>query len=549
MNPPDEASAAWAALAAHRDNLAGTHLRELVGDADRIGLLTLEVADLRLDLSRQPLTATTVDLLVDLATEREVGRFVERMLSGEPVNSTEGRPALHTALRAPRDTTIEVDGADVVAAVHENLERMAHLARRIRSGEMVGATGTPIDSVVALGVGGSHLGPAMVSEALADLAHPEVELRFSSNFDGTDLVDALRGLDPVSTLVVVSSKSFTTAETLVAAAGARAWLADGVGSNGVGRHLVAVTGAPDRAGQWGVDPEMIFPVPQWVGGRFSLASAIGLALMVSIGPESFGELLGGMRAVDEHLAGTPFAANGPVMLGLLDVWHRSFLGAGSLAVVPYSSRLARFPSFLQQLMMESLGKRVTAEGSPVGVPTGGVVWGAPGTDGQHAFFQYLHQGTGSVPCDLIGFMRPGHDPGGTHHDMLVANLLAQAEALAVGRTPEEAEAEGTPPELVPHRTMPGNRPSTLILAPELSPSVLGQLIALYEHRTVVAAALWGINPFDQWGVELGKTLARHFGRWLEAEPAGDGTPDPGAHEGSTSDLIGYYRRLWDRGDG
>ena len=490
-----------------------------------------------------------MDLLVDLATEREVGRFVERMLSGEPVNSTEGRPALHTALRAPRDTTIEVDGADVVAAVHENLERMAHLARRIRSGAMVGATGTPIDSVVALGVGGSHLGPAMVSEALADLAHPEVELRFSSNFDGTDLVDALRGLDPVSTLVVVSSKSFTTAETLVAAAGARAWLADGVGSDGVGRHLVAVTGAPDRAGQWGVDPEMIFPVPQWVGGRFSLASAIGLALMVSIGPESFGELLGGMRAVDEHLAGTPFAANGPVMLGLLDVWHRSFLGAGSLAVVPYSSRLARFPSFLQQLMMESLGKRVTAEGSPVGVPTGGVVWGAPGTDGQHAFFQYLHQGTGSVPCDLIGFMRPGHDPGGAHHDMLVANLLAQAEALAVGRTPEEAEAEGTPPELVPHRTMPGNRPSTLILAPELSPSVLGQLIALYEHRTVVAAALWGINPFDQWGVELGKTLARHFGRWLEAEPAGDGTPDPGAHEGSTSDLIGYYRRLWDRGDG
>ena len=549
MNPPDEASAAWAALAAHRDNLAGTHLRELVGDADRIGLLTLEVADLRLDLSRQPLTATTVDLLVDLATEREVGRFVERMLSGEPVNSTEGRPALHTALRAPRDTTIEVDGADVVAAVHENLERMAHLARRIRSGAMVGATGTPIDSVVALGVGGSHLGPAMVSEALADLAHPEVELRFSSNFDATDLVDALRGLDPVSTLVVVSSKSFTTAETLVAAASARAWLADGVGSDGVGHHLVAVTGAPDRAGQWGVDPEMIFPVPQWVGGRFSLASAIGLALMVSIGPESFGELLGGMRAVDEHLAGTPFAANGPVMLGLLDVWHRSFLGAGSLAVVPYSSRLARFPSFLQQLMMESLGKRVTAEGSPVGVPTGGVVWGAPGTDGQHAFFQYLHQGTGSVPCDLIGFMRPGHDPGGAHHDMLVANLLAQAEALAVGRTPEEAEAEGTPPELVPHRTMPGNRPSTLILAPELSPSVLGQLIALYEHRTVVAAALWGINPFDQWGVELGKTLARHFGRWLETEPAGDGTPDPSAHEGSTSDLIGYYRRLWDRGDG
>ena len=256
-----------------------------------------------------------------------------------------------------------------------------------------------------------------------------------------------------------------------------------------------------------------------------------------------------MRAVDEHLAGTPFAANGPVMLGLLDVWHRSFLGAGSLAVVPYSSRLARFPSFLQQLMMESLGKRVTAEGSPVGVPTGGVVWGAPGTDGQHAFFQYLHQGTGSVPCDLIGFMRPGHDPGGTHHDMLVANLLAQAEALAVGRTPEEAEAEGTPPELVPHRTMPGNRPSTLILAPELSPSVLGQLIALYEHRTVVAAALWGINPFDQWGVELGKTLARHFGRWIKAEPAGNGTLDPGTHEGSTSDLIGYYRRLRDRGDG
>ena len=537
MNPRDKVSAAWAALATHRDELAGMHLRELVRDDERTESLTLEVADLRIDLSRQPLTTNTVDLLVDLAVEREVGPFVERMLSGERVNTSEGRPALHTALRAPKGSTIEVGGADVVAAVHENLDRMASLARRIRSGQMIGATGTPIDSVLALGIGGSNLGPAMASAALSDLAHPGVDLRFSSNLDGADLVDALRGLDPASTLVIVSSKSFTTAETLAAASEARAWMANGVGPALADRHLVAVTGDPSRAERWGIDAEMIFSVPEWVGGRFSLASAVGLGLMISIGPEAFGELLEGMRVVDEHLAATPPAVNGPVILGLLDVWHRSFLGAGSLAVVPYSSRLSRFPSFLQQLMMESLGKRVTAEGSPLEGPTGGVVWGAAGTDSQHAFFQYLHQGTEVVPCDLIGFMQPSHDREGAHHDMLVANLLAQAEALAVGRTSKEAAADGTPPELIPHRTMPGNRPSTLILAPKLNPSVLGQLIALYEHRAVVAGALWGINPFDQWGVQLGKSLAEKFGQWANAETAGN------------NDMVGYYRHLWDSEDG
>ena len=537
MNPRDKVSAAWAALATHRDELAGMHLRELVRDDERTESLTLEVADLRIDLSRQPLTKTTVDLLVDLAVEREVGPFVERMLSGERVNTSEGRPALHTALRAPKGSTIEVGGADVVAAVHENLDRMASLARRIRSGQMIGATGTPIDSVLALGIGGSNLGPAMASAALSDLAHPGVDLRFSSNLDGADLVDTIRSLDPASTLVIVSSKSFTTAETLAAASEARAWMANGVGPALADRHLVAVTGDPSRAERWGIDAEMIFSVPEWVGGRISLASAVGLALMISIGSEAFGELLEGMRVVDEHLAATPPAVNGPVMLGLLDVWHRSFLGAGSLAVVPYSSRLSRFPSFLQQLMMESLGKRVTAEGSPLEGPTGGVVWGAAGTDSQHAFFQYLHQGTEVVPCDLIGFMQPSHDREGAHHDMLVANLLAQAEALAVGRTSKEAAADGTPPELIPHRTMPGNRPSTLIMAPKLNPSVLGQLIALYEHRAVVAGSLWEINPFDQWGVQLGKSLAEKFGQWANAETAGN------------NDMVGYYRHLWDSEDG
>ena len=377
----------------------------------------------------------------------------------------------------------------------------------------------------------------MVSEALSDLAHPGIDLRFSSNLDGADLVDTLRGLDPTSTLVVMSSKSFTTAETLVAASEARSWLTDRLGPALTNRHLVAVTGDPIRAERWGVDAERIFSVPEWVGGRFSLASAVGLALMISIGPEAFAELLEGMRAVDEHLADTSPASNGPVILGLLDVWHRSFLGTGSLAVVPYSSRLYRFPSFLQQLMMESLGKRVTAGGSPLEGPTGGVVWGATGTDSQHAFFQYLHQGTEVVPCDLIGFMRPRHAREGAHHDMLVANLLAQAEALALGRTREEEAADGTPPELIPHRTMPGNRPSTLILAPELNPSVLGQLIALYEHRTVVAGTLWGINPFDQWGVELGKTLSEQFGQRMHAEPTGN------------NDAISYYQRVRNSEDG
>ncbi len=528
-------AAVWTDLVHRRDADRATTLRDrFATDPDRATSLGFTVGDLWIDVSKQPIDTDLVDGLFRLADQRGVHDLLTDMMGGGAVNPTEGRPALHTALRAPVGSVIEVGGADVVAGVHATLDRMAALADDLRAGRLVGATGHTIRAVVSLGIGGSHLGPAMAAEALADLAHPDIEVRWSSNLDGADVATALDGLDPAATLVVVCSKSFTTVETMTAAATAGAWLQASVGDD-VSAHLVAATAAPDRAVAAGFDPAAVFTFPEWVGGRFSLPSAVSLGLMVAIGPAAFGEMLAGMHTVDRHVGDDP--RSGPLLLGLLDVWHRSALGAGSLAVVPYSHRLRRFPEHLSQVMMESLGKRVRFDGGEVDGPTGTVVWGAPGTDGQHAFFQLLHQGTDVVPVDLIGVARPGVDPRDAHHDALIANLLAQAEALAFGRTADEVAATGCPPELVPHRTFPGDRPSTVILAPELSPSTLGQLVALYEHRTVAAAAVWGINPFDQWGVELGKQLAVRLTEELRADA--DGAPP--AHDASTNALIARYR--------
>ena len=521
---------AWAALADLAGRVGEVSLRDRFAlDPSRSQRLAGPVGDLWVDWSRHPIDDEVLGLLGDLADQRDVSGFCARMLAGEPVNATEGRAATHTALRAP-------DGhADIGAT----LDRMADLAGRIRDGSYTGATGAPIRAVVSLGIGGSYLGPAMAHEALAHLAHPEVTVRFSSSLDGTDLTAALDGLDPASTLVVICSKSFTTLETMVAADTALAWLREGVGDD-LSRHVAAATSAPERAAARGVDSDLVFPLAESVGGRFSLPSAVGLALMVAIGPGAFGEMLAGMHTVDRHLGETPVEANVPMLLGLLDVWHRSFLGATSLAVVPYSHGLRRLPDHLQQLMMESLGKRVKADGSQTSGPTGSVVWGASGTDGQHAFFQLLHQGSDVVPVDLIGVARPVVDPRGAHHDALMANLLAQAEALAFGRTDTETAALGVTPNLVAHQAFPGDRPSTVILLPELSASTLGQLVALYEHRTVVQAAVWGINPFDQWGVELGKQLATRFGDLLAGAGADVDRSEP------SSELVRRYRELRDR---
>ena len=520
-SPPSSAPA-WAALADLAGRAGVVSLRERFAlDPSRSEHFAGGVGDLWVDWSRHPVDDEVMGLLCDLSEQRDVSGFCARMLAGDMVNPTEGRSATHTALRAS-------DG-------DETLGRMADLAGSIRDGSYTGATGEPVRAVVSLGIGGSYLGPTMAHEALAHLAHPDVTVRFSSSLDGADLTAALDGLDPATTLVVVCSKSFTTPETMVAADAATAWLREGVGDD-LSLHLAAATAAPQRADDRGLDPDLVFPLAESVGGRFSLPSAVGLALMVAIGPEAFRAMLAGMRVVDRHLGETPVAANVPVLLGLLDVWHRSFLGVTSLAVVPYNHALRRLPDHLQQVMMESLGKRVTADGSPTDGPTGPVVWGAGGTDAQHAFFQLLHQGTDVVPVDLIGVARSVVDPLGARHEALMANLLAQAEALAFGRTEAETATLGVAPDLVAHRAFPGNRPSTVVLLPELSPSTLGQLVALYEHRTVVQAAVWGINPFDQWGVEFGKDLATRFGGLLA---------DGGDRQEPSSGLIRRYRELRD----
>jgi glucose-6-phosphate isomerase len=524
----------WEALLAHHRAAGPLDLRTLFAeDPTRAGALTFAVGDLAVDLSKHLVTSETLVHLLALAEAADVPGRIAGLLAGDRSNVTEDRAALHTALRAPRDAVVEVDGADVVPDVHAVLDRMAAFAERVRSGDWRGATGERITAIVNIGIGGSDLGPAMAYRALRHHADPDLDVRFVSNIDPTDVAEALRGLNPETTLLVVCSKTFTTLETLTNARTARAWLVDLLGEEAVADHFVAVSTNAEGVADFGIDPANMFGFWDWVGGRYSLPSAIGLTLMLAIGPDGFRDLLAGMRDVDEHLAATPLAANVPVLMALLGLWYRNVLGAASHAVLPYAQALARFPAYLQQLDMESNGKRVDLAGEPVAWRTGPIVWGEPGTNGQHAFFQLLHQGTELVPCDVIGVLRPADDLG-DHHDLLMANCFAQTEALAFGKTAEEVAAEGADPALVPHRTFLGNNPSTTILAPELSPRVLGQLVALYEHKVVVQGVLWGVNSFDQWGVELGKALATR----IAAELRGDGELD---HDASTNALVRRYR--------
>ncbi|BDG05284.1 glucose-6-phosphate isomerase [Anaeromyxobacter oryzae] len=529
---------AWTALAAHCHATGTAHLRDLFArDPGRGERLVAEGAGLYLDYSKQRVTDETMRLLVRLAEERGVAARRDAMLSGEKINVTEGRAVLHVALRAPRSARILVDGKDVVPEVHAVLDRMSDFAARVRSGAWTGFTGKRIRNVVNVGIGGSDLGPVMAYEALRHYAARDLVFRFVSNVDGTDLAEATRDLDPAETLFVVSSKTFTTLETMTNAASARAWVLAALGDErAVARHFVAVSTNEGEVRKFGIDPANMFGFWDWVGGRYSMDSAIGLSTMIAIGPEGFRELLGGFRAMDEHFRTAPLDRNLPVLVGLLGVWNTDFLGAVTVAVLPYDQYLKRFPAYLQQLTMESNGKRVSVAGAPIAdYSTGAIYWGEPGTNGQHSFYQLLHQGTHLVPCDFIGFCRT-LNPLGRHHDLLVANLLAQGEALAFGKTADEVRAEGTPERLVPHRTFPGNRPSSTILADRLEPATLGALVALYEHAVFTQGVIWDVDSFDQWGVELGKVLATRIVAELEsaAEPAL-------AHDSSTNALLRRYR--------
>jgi glucose-6-phosphate isomerase len=533
------ASPAWQALQRHHADVRGRHLRDLfAGDADRVERLSFEAAGIHADLSKHRVTAETVDLLLALARERGVAERRDAMLRGEHVNWTEDRSALHVALRMPRDRSLVVDGRDVVRAVHEVLDRMASLAERVRSGEWRGHTGERIRAVVNIGIGGSDLGPAMAYEALRAFSDRALTVRFVSNVDATDLVEKLRGLDAAETLVIVSSKTFTTVETMTNARGARQWLLDGLGGDdaAIAEHVVAVSTNLEAVAEFGIDPVNAFGFWDWVGGRYSMDSAIGLSTMVAIGPEGFRDMLAGFHAVDQHFAETPLERNLPVLMGLLGVWYRDFFGAQTQAVLPYEQYLARFPAYLQQLVMESNGKRVTLEGTPVETGTAPVVWGEPGTNGQHSFHQLLHQGTVLVPADIVAFANASN-PLGEHQDLLLANALAQAQALAFGRTAEELRAAGVAGELVPHKVMPGNRPSSFLLLERLTPFALGSLVALYEHVVFTQGAVWGIDSFDQWGVELGKELAVSL-----APAVGGGTAGP-AVDASTARLLSLIGRL------
>ncbi|NUS90044.1 MAG: glucose-6-phosphate isomerase [Streptomyces sp.] len=535
----------WAALAGHREELAGVHLRDLfAADAGRADRYVVRVGDLHIDYSKHLVTDETLRLLAELAKSRGVAELRDAMFRGEKINVTEKRAVLHTALRAPRDAVIEVDGENVVPAVHAVLDKMAVFARRVRSGEWTGATGERIRTVVNIGIGGSDLGPAMAYEALRPYSARELAVRFVSNVDGADLHEAVRDLDPAETLFIVASKTFTTIETITNATSARGWLLAGLGANAgeeaVARHFVALSTNAEKVAEFGIDPANMFEFWDWVGGRYSFDSAIGLSLMIAIGPERFRELLDGFHLVDEHFRTAPAEANAPLLLGLLGVWYGGFFDAQSHAVLPYSHYLSKFTAYLQQLDMESNGKSVDREGNPVDWQTGPVVWGTPGTNGQHAYYQLLHQGTKLIPADLIGFARPVAELGpelAAQHDLLMANLFAQGQALAFGKTAEEVRAEGIAEEQVAHRTFCGNKPTTTILAAELTPSVLGQLIALYEHKVFVQGAIWNIDSFDQWGVELGKVLAKRV------EPAlTEGAAVPGL-DASTAALVAAYRSL------
>jgi glucose-6-phosphate isomerase len=532
---------AWQALEAHSVSMRELHLRQVFADDPSRGeRLTAEAAGIFLDYSKNRVTDLTLRLLVQLADESGLRDRIDAMFRGERLNTTEGRSVLHVALRMPAGTSIKVDGNDVVPAVHAVLNRMAEFAATVRSGGWKGHTGKRIRNVINVGIGGSDLGPVMAYEALRHFSDRALTFRFVSNVDGTDFVEATRDLDPAETLFIISSKTFTTLETMTNARSARAWCLDALHEEkAVAKHFVAVSTNEAEVSKFGIDPANMFEFWDWVGGRYSMDSAIGLSTMIAVGPENFRSMLAGFHAMDEHFRTAPFDRNLPVLMGLLTVWYTDFLGAETIAVLPYDQYLKRFPAYLQQLTMESNGKSVTLDGAKVSYATGPVYWGEPGTNGQHSFYQLIHQGTRLIPCDLLGFCR-SQNPLGEHH-LLMSNVFAQAEALAFGKTAEAVKAEGTPDWLVPHRTFEGNRPTNVLLALELTPETLGALVALYEHSVFTQGTVWHINSFDQWGVELGKVLAKRI------TPELDSSTEPKLeHDSSTNALIRRYRKLKDR---
>jgi glucose-6-phosphate isomerase len=530
---------AWTALEQHYVEVRDVHLRELFAeDPDRGERLTAEGAGIYLDYSKSRVTDVTLRLLVQLADESGLRERTEAMFRGDRINTTEDRSVLHVALRMPKGTSLVVDGVDVVAEVHRVLDRMAAFSERIRSGEWKGHTGKPIRNVVNIGIGGSDLGPVMAYEALRHSTRRDLTFRFVSNVDSTDFVEATSDLESDETLFVVSSKTFTTLETMTNARSAREWTLAALGDEAaIAKHFVAVSTNADEVAEFGIDPANMFGFWDWVGGRYSMDSAIGLSTMIAIGPDAFGELLAGLRAMDEHFRTTPYERNLPALMGLLCVWYADFFGAQTVGVMPYEQYLKRFPAYLQQLTMESNGKHVTLDGRRVDYETGAVFWGEPGTNGQHSFYQLIHQGTELIPVDLIGFAKTAN-PLGDHHDILMSNVFAQAEALAFGKTEDEVRAEGTAEAVVPHRVFEGNRPSNVLLAEELTPFTLGALVALYEHSVFTQGTVWEINSFDQWGVELGKALAQRIIAELRSreEPQLE-------HDSSTNALISRYRSM------
>ncbi len=538
--PPLRERPAWVALDAHYEAIRDTHLRELFSsDPERGQRMTAAGAGLYLDYSKNRVTDETLGLLVELARQSGLEERTAAMFAGEPINVSEGRSVLHVALRMPRAASLIVDGVDVVKEVHRILDRMARFTERVRSGEWLGHTGKPIKNVVNIGIGGSDLGPVMAYEALKHYSRRDMTFRFVSNVDGTDFVEATRDLDPAQTLFIVSSKTFTTLETMTNARSAREWALAGLGgkTEAIAKHFVAVSTNAQGVGEFGIDTDNMFGFWDWVGGRYSMDSAIGLSTMLAIGRERFAEMLAGMHALDEHFRTTPPERNLPVLMGLLAVWYGDFFGAQSAGVMPYEQYLKRFPAYLQQLTMESNGKHVTRDGATVDYQTGAIYWGEPGTNGQHSFYQLIHQGTKLIPCDLIGFGQ-ALNPLGEHHDILMSNVFAQAQALAFGKTADEIRAEGVPEAVVAHKVMEGNRPTNVILAEQLTPYSLGTLVALYEHSVFTQGTVWGIDSFDQWGVELGKQLAKEIIPELTAE-----SEPKLAHDSSTNALIRRYRAL------
>jgi len=537
---PARAAAAWKSLATHKEEIESVHLRDLFAkDPGRADRFKLEAAGLFLDYSKNRITQKTIELLMQLAEQSQLRERIDAMFRGDKINTTENRAVLHVALRTPKGKSIFVDGKDVVPEVHAVLDNMAAFSNRVRSGEWKGHTGQRIHNIVNIGIGGSDLGPVMAYEALKYYSDRNLKLRFVSNVDSTDFAEAVSDFDAAETLFIVSSKTFTTLETMTNAHSARQWSVNSLNGDesSVAKHFVAVSTNAEEVSKFGIETTNMFGFWDWVGGRYSMDSAIGLSTMLAIGPENFRAMLDGFHEMDEHFRTTPFERNMPVILGLLAVWYNDFFGAQTVGVMPYEQYLKRFPAYLQQLTMESNGKHVTLDGKTVAQETGPIYWGEPGTNGQHSFYQLIHQGTRLIPCDFIGFGKP-LNPIGPHHDMLLANLIAQAEALAFGKTPDQVKAEKTPDWLVPHREFEGNRPSNVILADKLTPNVLGKLVALYEHNVFTQGTVWRINSFDQWGVELGKVLAKRI------IPELDSKDEPKlTHDSSTNQLIRHYRAM------